>query len=85
MKPSTKLKKARVHYDKATELIDSLREKIIGILGDDCAHISFSTDGLVIVSNGGMDNTPVEAIDIDSFLKLTSKKEAVEILNSNSI
>lgn len=81
MKASTILKRASVHYDKSTELIGSLREKLVVILGDDCAHISFSTDGLVIVYDGGMGNAAINLLDIDEFMKLTNKKEALEILD----
>jgi len=85
MKPSTKLKKASVHYYKAMEILNSFDDELIELLDDDCAHISFSTDGLVIVSNGGYDNSNIGQIDIDEFMKLTDKKKALDILERAGI
>lgn len=85
MKPSTKLKRARVHHDKAMSLINSLNDKLVKLLDDDCAHVSFSTDGLVIVYSGGRDNSAIAFLDIDEFLELTDKEEALKILDQAAI
>ncbi|MBU2968765.1 hypothetical protein KO527_05305 [Pseudoalteromonas sp. C2R02] len=85
MKPSTKLKKANVHYNKAMALIGSLREQLVALLDDDSAHISFATDGLVIAYRGGFDNAWLNVIDIDELMRLTDKKEALEILDKARI
>ena len=85
MKPSTSLKNAFVHHQKSIEIIECFDDKIRELLQDDCAGISFSTDGLVIVYRGGNGNSTLNNIDIDKFLKLTDKNEALEILDRAAI
>lgn len=85
MKPSTKLKKATVHHDKAMVLLNSLNDTLVALLDDECAHFTFSTDGIVIAYRGGMDNAWLAMIDIDELLKLTDKNEALKILDRAGI
>ena len=85
MNVSARLKKALIQYNKLIEVIEYHDDILRSILEDECAGMSISTDGLVIVYNGGHANTPIDSIDIDSFLKITSKSEALSILDKAGI
>ena len=85
MKPSAVLRKARKHNYMAEKLIDTFTDKLRDLLDDECAHISFSTDGLVVVYRGGMDNAAISFMDIDAFMKLTDEEEALKTLDKAGI
>ncbi len=67
------------------DLIDSLNGHLVNLLEDYCAHISFSTDGLVIVYEGGHANYAITFLDIDEFMKLKDKEAALKILERAAI
>jgi len=85
MKNSTLLSKATKLHNESEVILDSFRSFLTELLDDECAHLSFSTDGLVVVYGGGHNNSAMSLIDIDSFFKLTSKEEALIVLDNAAI
>lgn len=84
MSSKRKLNQARSHHNYSLVLLKEFDDQITRILGDECAHLSFSTDGLVLVYDD-VCQAAVSLFDFDKFLSLDCPVEARKLLSKAGI